>query len=60
MRFLRLLIIRVDSGVSQLGIGERDQLPGIAGIGHHLLVTGHTRVEDHLTDHAAAGTTGKS
>ena len=53
-----LLITAVDPGIAQFGIGEGDQLPGIAGVGHDLLVTGHTGVEDHFAEGRRSGAKG--
>ena len=57
MGLVSFLIVRIDTGVAQLGVGESDQLPRITGIGHHLLISGHSRVENNLTHHAASGST---
>ena len=58
MGSISLLIAAVDPGVTQLGVGEGDQLPGIAGVGHDLLVAGHTGVKDHFTQGRCFGAEG--
>jgi hypothetical protein len=54
MGAISFLIVSIHPGVTEFGIGEAHQLPGIGGVGQHLLVTGHAGVEHHLTDGGAA------
>ena len=54
MGMVSLLIIPIHAGVSQLGVGEGDQLPGIGRVRQDLLVSGHSGVEHDLTHHGAA------
>ena len=49
-----LLVIPVHTGVTQLGISERDQLPCVGRVSEDLLVPSHAGVEDHLTHNGAA------
>ena len=51
MGAIRFLVLIIDAGVTQFWIGEGDELPRIAGIGQHFLITSHSSVEDHFTDH---------
>ena len=60
MGVLRLLILRIHPGVSQLRIRECDQLTGVTRIRDHLLISRHSRVEHHLPDHRAAVAKGAS
>jgi hypothetical protein len=55
VRSLRLLIVGVRAHVADVGIGQADDLPGIAGIGENFLVTGEAGVENDF-----AGTAGAS
>ena len=41
-------ILGVGADVADVGKGERDDLRGVGGIGHHLLVAGHRGVEANL------------
>ncbi len=47
-RLLRLGVGVVDAVVALQRVGHADHLPGIGGIGQHLLVAAHRGVEDHL------------
>src|SRR5260221_12291497 len=38
----------VDAVVALQRVGHADHLPGVGGVGEHLLVAGHSGVEDHL------------
>jgi hypothetical protein len=40
----------IDAVVADVGIGHRDDLPGVGGVGEHLGVAGHRRVEDDLSE----------
>ena len=42
--------LRGDAVVADQRVGENDDLAGVAGIGHGLLVAGHRGVEDHLAE----------
>ena len=48
MRRLRLGISRRHAVVADLRRGHGDDLPGIGGVGQHLLIAGHARVEHDL------------
>ncbi len=50
LRF-NVLVIRAD--IADMREGEGDDLPGVGGIGHHLLIAGHRGVEAHLAHRAA-------
>ena len=52
---LRLDVLGVDADVADVRIGERDDLPGVRGIGEDLLVAGHRGVEHDLADGHARG-----
>ena len=45
---LALDIFGVRADIADMREGEGDDLPGIAGVGHHFLITGHRGVEAHL------------
>ena len=45
----RLEVDRVDPVVADVRVGERDDLPGIARVGEHLLIAAQRRVEDEFT-----------
>ena len=44
------LVLRVDAGVADVRIGQRDDLAAVGGIGEDLLVAGHRGVEHDLAD----------
>ena len=46
----RLLVLRVHTDVTDLGVGHGDDLAGIGGIGQDLLIAHHARVETHFAD----------
>ncbi len=48
-------VLVVGAGVADVRIGQRDELPGVAGIGEDLLVAGHRGVEHHLANARADG-----
>src|ERR687893_722283 len=50
-----LVVVVVRAVVADVGVRERDDLPGVAGVGQHLLVTGEHGVEHHLSPGDAAG-----
>ncbi len=50
-----LVIVVVDSVVSDVRVRERDYLPGIRRVGDDLLIAGEDRVEDHLAGGHAVG-----
>ena len=50
-----LVVERGDPVVADVGIGERDDLPGVGGIGDDLLVAGHGGVEHDLAGGDTAG-----
>ena len=51
MRPRRFLVIEVGANVSDVRIGQTDDLPGVAGIGENFLITGEAGIEN---DFAAA------
>ena len=46
-------IFVVGADIADVRERERDDLPGIAGIGHHFLIAGHRGVEAHFTHRIA-------
>src|SRR5690606_13957902 len=46
-------VFPIDAVVPDLGIGHRDNLSAIAGIGEDLLVAGHRRIKDDLSVYLA-------
>ena len=52
---LRLVILGGDAGIADMGEGEGDDLAGIGGIGHDLLIAGHRGVEDQFGHHLSGG-----
>ena len=55
MRLARLDVLLIGADIADVGEGERDDLPCVGGIGHHLLVTGHSGVEAELADRLPFG-----
>jgi hypothetical protein len=55
MRVDRLDILGVRADIADVREGEGDDLARIGGIGHHLLIAGHGRVEADLADGLALG-----
>jgi hypothetical protein len=53
VRVGRLYILRIGADIADMREGEIDDLPGIAGVGHHLLIAGHRGVEADFADRAA-------
>ena len=51
-------VLGIDPVVADEGIGHADDLPLVRGIGEDLLIAGHGRIEDHLTDTFALRTEG--
>ena len=51
--------LRRDAVVADLRVGERDQLAGVARIGHRLLVAGHRGREHDLADRVRVGAAGE-
>ena len=50
---VRLQILVIGADIADMGEGEGDDLRGIGGIGHHLLIAGHRGVEADLADRLA-------
>ncbi len=57
---LGLLIIRVRSHISDVRIGQADNLPRVAGVGEDFLVSGETRVENNFAATPCVCTRGAS
>ena len=55
MRLARLDVLVVGADIADMREGEGDDLLGVGGIGHHLLVSGHGGVEAQLPDRLALG-----
>ena len=55
MRLSRLGDRRGDAVIADLGIGQDDNLTGIARVGDDRLVAGHRRVEDDFAERLALG-----
>ena len=49
MRPRRFLIFRVCADISDMRIGQADDLPGITGIGENFLVTGEAGIENDFS-----------
>ena len=45
---VRFLVLGIDAGIADVGVGQRDDLAAIRGISEDLLVARHRGVEDHL------------
>ena len=58
MNALGLDVLGIDARVADVGIGQRDNLPTITGVGQDLLVPGEGRVENDLSHGGADGTDG--
>ncbi len=56
----RLLILCCNSGVTDMGIGESDDLSSVGGISQDFLVTRHGGVEDDLTHRVTVSTNGRA
>ena len=54
-RILGLVVLGVHPDVADVREGEGDDLPGVGGIGHDLLVAGHRGVEAELADRDPGG-----
>ncbi len=54
-RAAALGVVGVDAVVPDVRVGERDDLPGVRGVGDDLLVAAQRGVEDDLADRDAAG-----
>ena len=52
---VRLEILVIGADIADVREGEGDDLGGVGGIGHHLLVAGHRGVEAELADRLALG-----
>ena len=52
-RSLRFLVFGVAARVADVRIGQGHQLAGIGRVGENLLVPGHGRIENDLTDSSA-------
>ena len=48
-------VFLVHADIADVRESEGDDLPGIAGVGHHFLIAGHRGVEAHLADRGAGG-----
>src|SRR3989338_1097464 len=59
-RLARLRIIVVDPVVADVGVGHAYELAFVRGIGEHLLVARHGRIEDDLAEGVAVGADGPS
>ena len=46
----RLFVFAIGTGITDVGIGEGDDLTCVGGIGENLLIAGHRSVENHFTD----------
>ena len=55
MRLARLDVLLIGADIADVREGERDDLPRVARVGHHFLVTGHRGVEAQFADRAALG-----
>ena len=58
LHLVRLLILGIDAVIADVRIGERDDLLAITRVGQDFLVTGHSRIENHLANAGAGGTDG--
>jgi len=45
---IRLKVILVGAVVADEGVGGHHNLPGVGGVGQHLLIAHHAGIEDHL------------
>ncbi len=52
---VRLQILIIGADIADMREGEGDDLRGVGGIGHHLLIAGHRGVEADLADRLALG-----
>ena len=49
------MVVGVDAVVADVWAGEGNDLPGVRGIGYHLLISGEDRVEYHFPGGHPAG-----
>jgi hypothetical protein len=54
----RLEVYPVDAVVADEGVGGDDNLPGVGGVGEHLLVADHAGIEDDLAVAVGPGAEG--
>lgn len=50
MNSRRLHVVAIGTGITNMGIGQRDYLSTITGVSEDFLVAGHRRVENDFTD----------
>jgi len=50
----RFLVFRVNPGIADVRVGQRDDLAAVRRVGEDLLVAGHRGVEDHFTGRRSA------
>jgi hypothetical protein len=55
VRARSFFILEIRADIADVGIGETDDLPGIAGIGENFLVTGEAGIENDFTAAARDG-----
>ena len=58
MDAIRLAVFLVDPGVANMSCGQSDNLLRIGRIGKNFLITGHSGIEDNLTNTQTLGTNG--
>src|SRR6266516_7789650 len=51
----RLAVLGVGPVIPLVGVGHGDDLAGVGGVGQHLLITGHRRVEHGLAEGLSGG-----
>jgi hypothetical protein len=56
----RLVVLAVGAVVTDEGIGGDQNLPGIRGVGEHLLIAHHAGIENHLTIGIGLSTKGET
>jgi hypothetical protein len=58
MNLSRLLILLIDTGIADMGVGQGNNLLAIGRISQYLLIASHSGVENHLTNGLSLGTDG--
>jgi hypothetical protein len=57
-RLGRFLIIEIGADITDVGIGQADDLPGVAGVGENFLISGEAGIKNDFAATAGASTRG--
>ncbi len=53
-------VFRIDAGIADMRIGQRDDLTAVTGVSENFLVTGHRGIEYHFANRMTGSTNGKT